>query len=883
MTAPGSTFRPPALPEPSGKSSGRVVLPFAEGRADTSPDDKTIISRPVAAAEPRRPLGTMAAIGAALTGKRLEHYELTQFVGGGGMGAVFRANDTRLGREVAVKVLSNDQTDEETIRRFRNEAQSAARLDHPNIARVYYVGEDHGWNFIVFEFIEGTNLREIVDERGPLDLEEALYYTLQVAQALSHSSSRDVVHRDIKPSNVLVTAGGQVKLVDMGLARLHQVQSSSDDLTASGVTLGTFDYISPEQARDPRSADVRSDIYSLGCTLYFMLAARPPFPDGTAVQKLIRHNSDEPPDVRIFRPDLPPQVTELLGTMLAKRPTQRQQTADILAAEILALGQQLGLPKLAMQGVVVPAPPADGWARTRAWQVIAAAAVLAAAVLLADIYLPASPPADSPTPPHFTKPRLTATAPETPIPPISPAASVPQPPAVENNGASGSRPPPTAIAIASPALDAAPLSARLGPAALEAGIGAEPLEAEVISAAEQPSGVVPPPAAPVKPSRIQVIAAQPAMLEPDVEYVSSLGEACRRAAALNLIEIELAFNGRLAERPFDVANSRLTLSARPGSKPIVVFQPTTAERHMIRLTGSSTSRFKAQGIEFRLELPAEFSSGWSLWALHTGQSLELVECVLTVQDEKRLQDQAAMIAVLRRRGADMMSMADPQMAMSQKATISLDKCIARGEATLISMPDETPLELRWNEGLLATTRRLIETGGSDSTTRKIWEAIDIDLVSVTAYCPLGLYQMQRRPGRTNQYAVNVATRHCILYCDPGVPLFEFGGVRELAGDDLDSTGESNRYPRPEMLFVRTVPDQPGEPPGEIQLGSGPSNEKRVQGFTIPWLQPLRTDVPAHALTKADFAVDANDTGFSPALLPDISPLAAAAPAVEPQP
>ena len=107
-----------------------------------------------------------------------------------------------------------------------------------------------------------------------------------------------MVHRDIKPSNVLVTAGGQVKLVDMGLARLHQVESSADDLTASGVTLGTFDYISPEQARDPRAADVRSDIYSLGCTLFFMLTGQPPFPDGTALQKLLRHNSDEPPDVR---------------------------------------------------------------------------------------------------------------------------------------------------------------------------------------------------------------------------------------------------------------------------------------------------------------------------------------------------------------------------------------------------------------------------------------------------------------------------------------------------------------------------------------------------------------------------------------------------------
>ena len=264
-------------------------------------EQKTVISKrlpAVPAAPPPRPASPLE-MGVVLRGQTLGHFELGEFVGGGGMGAVFRATDTRLGRTVAVKVLSRDHTDDETIRRFQNEAQSAARLDHPNIARVHYVGEDSGWNFIVFEYIEGTNLRDLVEERGPLPLEEALQYTLQVAEALAHSSSRDVVHRDIKPSNVLVMAGGRVKLVDMGLARLHQVESSSDDLTASGVTLGTFDYISPEQARDPRVADVRSDIYSLGCTLFYLLTGQPPFPEGTALQKLLRHNDEDRPEIYV--------------------------------------------------------------------------------------------------------------------------------------------------------------------------------------------------------------------------------------------------------------------------------------------------------------------------------------------------------------------------------------------------------------------------------------------------------------------------------------------------------------------------------------------------------------------------------------------------------
>ena len=167
-------------------------------------------------------------MGKLLEGQRLGHFELQEYVGGGGMGPVFRALDTMLNRIVAVKVLSQDQSsDEETLRRFQNEAQSAARLDHENISRVHYVGEDRGWHYIVFEFIEGINLRDLVDRDGPLSLADAVSYTLQIADALAHASQRDVVHRDIKPSNVLITPDGRAKLVDMGLARLHQVEHSA--------------------------------------------------------------------------------------------------------------------------------------------------------------------------------------------------------------------------------------------------------------------------------------------------------------------------------------------------------------------------------------------------------------------------------------------------------------------------------------------------------------------------------------------------------------------------------------------------------------------------------------------------------------------------------
>lgn len=344
-----------------GSSQGIPLPPMvAEG-------DRTIISKvPTDASHTSHRFLAPNEMGKLLEGQRLGHFELLEFVGGGGMGAVFRAHDTMLDRIVAVKVLSQDQsTDEETLRRFKNEAQSAARLDHGNIGRVYYVGEDRTWHYIVFEFIDGINLRDLVDRDGPLSLIDAVSYMLQITDALGHAARREVVHRDIKPSNVLITPDKKAKLVDMGLARLHQVEHTHD-LTASGVTLGTFDYISPEQARDPRSADVRSDMYSLGCTFFFVLTGRPPFPDGTVLQKLLQHQGEEPPDPRQLRPDLTDSIVRVLRKLLAKVPEKRYQLPDDLARELAAIGGEIGLPQPGeLTGVTLTSPSDAAWAAVR--------------------------------------------------------------------------------------------------------------------------------------------------------------------------------------------------------------------------------------------------------------------------------------------------------------------------------------------------------------------------------------------------------------------------------------------------------------------------------------------------------------------------------------
>ena len=273
----------------------------------------------------------------SLVGQNLDHYRIESLVGVGGMGAVFRGRDQRLDRIVAIKVVPISNRRADAMRRFRMEAQSAAKLDHPNIARVYYVGETERWSYIVFEFIEGTNLRQLVLEHGLLTVDDATHFICQVAEALQHAHDRGVVHRDIKPSNILIGTDGKAKLVDMGLARTTELDRSTGDLTASGVTLGTFDYISPEQAHDPRDADVRSDIYSLGCTLYFLLTGQPPFPDGTALQKLLMHGTKMPEDPRFFRNDLSDSLIEILRKMMAKKPKDRYQTPNDLVNDLRTL------------------------------------------------------------------------------------------------------------------------------------------------------------------------------------------------------------------------------------------------------------------------------------------------------------------------------------------------------------------------------------------------------------------------------------------------------------------------------------------------------------------------------------------------------------------
>ena len=259
-----------------------------DGATIDSPAEPPTVLRGVSSSARRRLSMPAAAspqpIALPVAGELVDTFLLEEAIGVGGMGAVFRALDTKLDRQVALKLLPPDQaSDVEVVQRFYQEGRAAARLDHENIARVFSIGQHDRFHYIAFEYIEGMTVRQRVETFGALPVKEAVNIALQIGHALVHASSRSVVHRDIKPSNIIITPQGRAKLVDMGLARRFE-REGDRGLTQSGMTLGTFDYISPEQARDPRDVDVRSDLYSLGCTLFHMLTGRPPFHGGTVLQ-----------------------------------------------------------------------------------------------------------------------------------------------------------------------------------------------------------------------------------------------------------------------------------------------------------------------------------------------------------------------------------------------------------------------------------------------------------------------------------------------------------------------------------------------------------------------------------------------------------------------
>ena len=276
------------------------------------------------------PRGPGAPRGSATPALELPDYEILKRLGGGGMGVVYLARNTLMGRFEVLKVVAPHLTDRpEVLERFLQEIQSAARLHHRNIVSAYAAIRSAAGLILAMEYVDGVDLDAHVQARGPLPVVEACFYACQAALGLQHAHERGMVHRDIKPANLIVDrsrAKGVVKVLDFGLAKVASERPPDAGLTRHGLMLGTPDYIAPEQIRDTQAADIRSDIYSLGCTLYFLLAGRPPF-DGASLYDVLRsHHHDEATPLDRVRPDLPAGLAALVARMMAKAPGDRPPT-----------------------------------------------------------------------------------------------------------------------------------------------------------------------------------------------------------------------------------------------------------------------------------------------------------------------------------------------------------------------------------------------------------------------------------------------------------------------------------------------------------------------------------------------------------------------------
>ena len=263
-------------------------------------------------------------------------YLLLEPLGEGGMGQVFKARHQIMNRTVALKVIRNDRlSNPEAVQRFYREIRLVAQLDHPHLVRAHDAAQVGTTHFLVMEFAEGTDLHQLVQKSGPLPVGQACTYIRQAALGLQHVSEHGMVHRDIKPSNIQSTAEGRtIKILDLGLARLQTddgIAGGRNDLTQTCSVMGTPDYIAPEQIADPRSVDIRADIYSLGCTFYFLLAGHPPFPNVAWEEKLVNHRKVEPQPIEQLRPDVVPALSAVLRKMMAKQPANRYPTPSAVA------------------------------------------------------------------------------------------------------------------------------------------------------------------------------------------------------------------------------------------------------------------------------------------------------------------------------------------------------------------------------------------------------------------------------------------------------------------------------------------------------------------------------------------------------------------------
>lgn len=625
-------------------------------------------------------------------GLRIGHFEVEERIGSGGMGAVFRAVDLELSRYVALKVLHPGiAADPALIARFRNEARACAQLNHDNVARVFFADEHDGIHYIAYEYAEGLTIKEMIVDQGRLSPEETVNYAIQSTLALSHVSAAGIVHRDIKPSNIILTKSGRIKVVDLGLAR-RDTSDSIGDITVAGTTLGTFDYIAPEQARDPRTADIRSDIYSLGCTVYHMLTGRPPYPEGTALQKLLDHQGKTPPDPRLVFRDIPQELSIVVQKMMNTDPTKRYQDPGQLLADLLGIAGKLGLRSVPAEGIV--------WRRMAVTRVreLSGALFLTGAVLV--LCATALIIHFTSTPPQTAEGELRAIV-ESILPPNARANSASGP--VSNNAdvAAADQSLPTANGPSTNGDDGAEGSNDSPPETVDAGTSKAGAGTNMSATAgtdgttgrHSPAAVPTPPAA--KPFRI-------VRADRTEQRVESLNQAWTEVRSGD--EILLDFEGALpattsslARRSTGAAES-ITLRAAPGRRPLVEFRGEDSLDQLFYL--SNNLNLTIIGVDFRINVSGDSSDEWALFRCIGANQVTLRDCTVDVKNPTTRE-----ASVFRFIDAAV----DPQEAV--ETLIELNNVAVRGTCHLAVVAGRTNGSLKVRQSAFALNGSLLKNIG----------------------------------------------------------------------------------------------------------------------------------------------------------------------------
>jgi len=854
-------------------------------------------------------------------GLELGHFRIEERIGAGGMGAVFRAVDLRLQRYVALKLLAPSQAhDPAAVKRFENEARAAARLDHENIAKVYFIGEERGLHFIAFEYVLGSTIRDLIRRNGRLSSMDTVNYAMQVAYALKHTSAMGVVHRDIKPSNIIVTLNGRVKLVDLGLARKEQSDASAD-LTMTGTTLGTFDYISPEQAKDPRSVDVRSDIYSLGCTMYHMLTGQPPYPEGTALQKLLDHQGKDAPNPQAINADVSDELAGIVRRMMNSDRNKRYQTPEQLLRDLSYVANQLGLRGVHPEGLVWIS---SHMARPRGWRsqvgwIATVIALLAVVVILQNFPqlgrgITATPRGDwesrnhdldaveaprnesaaavqgaegSRSSDNTTTATNSSSAPRAEKSVVDSGANLregtltpePFPPLLK----SGTTEP--THAIVSPGPPDIPKTNHLGSSTHSQTVknesSARPSPTKVesgTSGSKSNDSTAKSDGTAAESSLIAVYSQTGALLR---EY-RSFEAAC--SAAEDGSVIELRFNGRRLEKPCRVTKKNVTIRAARGHSPVVAFKPVAADisGDVVRLLTLQSGPINIVNVLFEVDLTGDApAAGFSLFGIVQPTSLQLAGVAVTLVNPKSVP--CAIVSV----GADQ-SRPTPDMPRmplmpfgdDALAAIEMTESMVRGPGSLALVECSGRIQLTLRDTALALGQDAIRvTSLMPSTPEKADLVIRAD--HLTSVCQGSFLRLLGAGQGERRISVQCHLRNSLFEQLNAAPLVTMDA--NVAPDDarrvLQWNGERNYYSHTENFWHIDATDEDfvfqdwldhWGAGGEV----GPSD--RPAYWQIDWPTDLhRVTATNFKLLKEDGvinapiqgATDGNDAGCDPRRLP----------------